>query len=249
MGLGQWSKRAATRVARAFVTRVLPFVVTPVAIGAGITAGAMTLFFDLADDIRSSEGVWRFDHDGLELAEKIRTPTRTAIMRLVSNLARPDSMTWIGLGSLFVALFMPRHRVRATLLSIALGGGGLLIGSIKYRYARTRPNLIEALATEGTFSFPSGHAFISVIFYGILASWAMRHFPEIRQRIFIVSTTGTMLVLIGGSRVYLGVHYPSDVLAGYAAAVPWLTACLIAHRQYELRGAEALELTDFEEDD
>lgn len=248
MGLRQWSKRTVSKVARAFVTRVLPFVVTPVAIGAGITAGAMTLFFDLADDIRSSEGVWRFDHDGLELADRIRTPLRTTVMRGVSNLARPDIMTWIGLGSLLAAWWVPRHRVRATLLAIALGGGGLLIGSIKYRYARTRPNLIEALATEGTFSFPSGHAFISVIFYGILASWAMRRYPEFRQRVFIVGTTGTMIALIGGSRVYLGVHYPSDVLAGYAVAVPWLTACLIAHRQFELRGAEVLALPDLEED-
>ena len=124
---------------------------------------------------------------------------------------------------------------KVLLVGVSLAGGGGIIGGIKGRFARERPTLIEALAREGTFSFPSGHSFISLCFYGILASWWMRTRPKLGERLAIGTAAGSWILLIGASRVYLGVHYPSDVLAGYAAAVPWLTACLTAYNQYEKR--------------
>jgi undecaprenyl-diphosphatase len=214
---------------------VLPLIVTPVALGAAVSAGALAFFFNLADDIREQDGVWQFDHDGLLLAESMRTPTRTALMRTVSALARPEVMTQIGMCSTIIAWRSRRYRPEAVLMAVTLGGGGILIGLIKYRYSRGRPRVVEALAHEDTFSFPSGHSFISLCFYGVLAAWLMRRFPALGQRLLIVLGTTSGVTLIGTSRVYLGVHYPSDVLAGYAAAVPWLTACLVAYRQYEKR--------------
>jgi undecaprenyl-diphosphatase len=123
------------------------------------------------------------------------------------------------------------------LLAVTLAGGGGIIGIIKHNFARERPTLIEALAKEGTFSFPSGHSFISLCFYGIIASWWMRTHTHLSERFLIATASGSAIALIGASRVYLGVHYPSDVLAGYSAAVPWLTACLQAYNQYEKRVA------------
>ena len=242
MGFRQLGRRIAVAAARKigmkarkYVAPVLPFVVTPVAIGAGLSAGALTLFFHIADDIREQDGVWHFDHDGLRLALALRTPARTTVMKGVSALARPDMMTTLGLVSLAVSWRSPVHRSKGLLLAVTLAGGGAIIGGIKYRFARERPTLIEALAKEGTFSFPSGHSFISLCFYGILASWWMRTHPRWSER-FLIGTASTAAIgLIGSSRVYLGVHYPSDVLAGYAAAIPWLTACLAAYNQYEKR--------------
>lgn len=244
MGLRQLGRRAAVSVARRvgmkarkYVAPVLPFVATPIALGAGLSAGALALFFNIADDIRGQEGVWRFDHDGLHLALALRTPRRTAVMKTVSALARPDVMSGIGLVSLIISWRSPVHRSKGVLLAVALSGGGSIIGGMKHRFARERPTIIEALAKEGTFSFPSGHAFISLCFYGILASWWMRTHPRLLNRFAIALISGKFITLIGASRVYLGVHYPSDVMAGYAAAVPWLTACLIAYNQYEKRVA------------
>jgi undecaprenyl-diphosphatase len=244
MGLGAAGRVLAVRAARfvgrrarKYVAPVLPLVVTPVAIGAGLSAGALALFFHIADDIREADGVWRFDHDGLKMALEWRNPRRTALMKFVSALARPDVMTGIGIASVFVAWRFRPQRPKAILLAVALTGGGAIIGVIKHRFERARPTLIEALAREGTFSFPSGHAFISLCFYGILANWWMRTRPNLVQRAVILVTSGGFIALIGASRVYLGVHYPSDVLAGYAAAVPWLTACLTAYAQYERRMA------------
>src|SRR5262249_53719713 len=154
-------------------------------------------------------------------------PRRTTLMRVASNLARLDMMSAIGIIALFVSLRFPRQRPRGILLAVALSGGGLIIGGMKTRYARERPTLIEALATEGTFSFPSGHAFFLLSFSGTLANWWVRSHPRWSERIVGIIAAAQAVGLIGASRVYLGVHYPSDVLAGYAAAVPWLTACLI----------------------
>jgi undecaprenyl-diphosphatase len=196
----------------------------------------MALFFNIADDIRGQDGVWRFDHDGLNLAKSLRTPNRTAIMRTVSDLARPDIMSALGAASMMIAWRSKKWRNEAVLMAVVLSGGGAIIGTIKYRVGRQRPSLIEALATEETFSFPSGHSFISLCFYGTLAYWWMKGKP-LKQRIGIGILATKFIALIGASRVYLGVHYPSDVLAGYAAGFPWLTACLVGYENYERRVA------------
>jgi undecaprenyl-diphosphatase len=220
------------------------------ALGAGLSAGALTLFMRLADDVREQDGVWRFDHDGLRLALSLRTPRRTLLMQGASALARPDVMTILGLVGIAAGRLAPRYRAKGILLTVTLTGGGSIIGGIKYRFARERPSLIEALAKEGTFSFPSGHAFISLCFYGMLAAWWIRARSDwLRRSVVSLAATGGIL-LIGASRVYLGVHYPSDVLAGYAAAIPWLTACLTAYTKYERRvvlllpAAPAVETVD-----
>lgn len=242
--LGRWAAARAGRflgrTARQYIAPALPALITPVALGAGLSAGALTLFFHLADDIRESDGVWRFDHDGLRLGLKLRTPRRTLLMNGASAMARPDMMVGLGFVSLLACYLLPKHRAKGMLLAVALAGGGAIIGGIKHRFARERPSVIEALAKEGTFSFPSGHSFISLCFYGILASWWIRSRPDFFRRAIVTFASADAILLIGASRVYLGVHYPSDVLAGYAAAIPWLTACLTAYGHYERQVAPLL---------
>ena len=237
---GSWGRWIAASVGRAigknirkYVAPVLPVIVTPVALGAAFSAAALALFFNIADEVREDEGVWRFDHDGLELGLALRTPRRTALMQTASTLARPDFMTGIGLLAILGAWRLPKYRPQCTLLAVSLTGGGIMIGTMKTKYERSRPTLIDALAKEGTFSFPSGHSFIAFCFYGILTYWWFRARKDFWERSVVLGAAGSGIALIGASRVYLGVHYPSDVLAGYAAAVPWLTACLTAYNQYE----------------
>jgi Membrane-associated phospholipid phosphatase len=228
------------RRARKAIAQAAPFIVTPVAIGAALSAGALALFFHIADDVREADGVWRFDHDGLKMALALRNPRRTALMKFASALARPDVMTGLGILGFLALWRIPQQRAKGILLIVNLTGGGIIIGTIKHRFSRARPTLIEALAKEGTFSFPSGHSFISLCFYGLLTYFWTRTRPDwLRRGIVGAASTGA-IGLIGASRVYLGVHYPSDVLAGYAAAFPWLTACLTAYYQYEKRLARLL---------
>jgi membrane-associated phospholipid phosphatase len=233
MGLGQKLAWAAARALGRRAQALIEVVVTPVALGAALSTGAVVFFFHVADDIRGQDGVWRFDHDGLNLARSLRTPERTALARTLSDLARPDIMSALGMASILVAWRSTRWRNEAILMAFTLGGGGAIIGMTKYRYARQRPTLIEALATEETFSFPSGHSFGALCFYGTLAYWWIKSRQNLSERILIGLGALQFIAAIGASRVYLGVHYPSDVLAGYAAATPWLTACLIAYEKYE----------------
>ena len=240
MALRRLSESLTKAVGRR-ASALLEFVVTPVALGAALSTGALVFFFNLADDIRGQEGVWRFDHDGLNFARSLRTPERTALMRTVSDLARPDIMSALGAASVVVAWRSARYRSEAVLMAVTLGGGGALIGTIKYRYARQRPTLIEALATEETFSFPSGHSFGALCFYGTLAYWWMKSRGSFSEKVAIGLGALQFIALIGASRVYLGVHYPSDVMAGYAAATPWLSACLYAYERYERAERLAIE--------
>jgi len=225
--------RAIGKNLRKYVAPAIPVVITPIALGAGLSAAAIALFFNIADDVREDDGVWRFDHDGLQLGLALRNPRRTALMQTASALARPDIMTGVGMLAILGAWHLPKLRPQCILLAVSLTGGGVLIGGMKTKYERARPTLIEALAKEGTFSFPSGHSFISLCFYGILTYWWFRARKDPFQRGAVLAASGSGIALIGASRVYLGVHYPSDVIAGYAAAVPWLTACLVAYHQYE----------------
>ena len=142
---------AAAFIGRKAARKLLPLVevaVTPVALGAALSAGAMALFFNIADEIRGQEGVWRLDHAGLNLAESLRTPGRTALMRTVSDLARPDIMSTLGAASMIIAWRSKRWRNEAVLMAVVLSGGGAIIGTIKYRVGRQRPSLVEALAVE-----------------------------------------------------------------------------------------------------
>jgi membrane-associated phospholipid phosphatase len=102
--------------------------------------------------------------------------------------------------------------------------GGLLIGlaaiansALKTSIARARPDLLEPIVVERGFSFPSGHAALSTVAYGILAVLVIRSGLPLAVRRAVVIALGVLVILIGLSRVWLGVHYPTDVMAGWAA--------------------------------
>ncbi len=135
-------------------------------------------------------------------------------------------LTWAG----SVAVLLPlavllmvrwvRHgrRRRAVLFAVTVLGAEVLEQALKLAFARPRPEPFFHLAAPLGYSFPSGHALVSCCFYGFLAAVA-------RGRQGVAWGVAALLVaLIGFSRVYLGVHYPSDVIAGYAAAVVWVLA-------------------------
>jgi membrane-associated phospholipid phosphatase len=129
----------------------------------------------------------------------------------------------VALGAI-VLVFTGRWRSAAVLVG-AVAGGALLNVLVKDLVARPRPHLFgDALHTSG-FSFPSGHAMSSVIFFGVLVqlSWIL---TQRRDIVVIVALIGLLMsILIGLARIVLGVHYPSDVVAGYALGIVWL-ACI-----------------------
>ncbi|MGB3415857.1 MAG: phosphatase PAP2 family protein [Mesorhizobium sp.] len=128
-----------------------------------------------------------------------------------------------------VAYLLTARRPRAALfVLIVLGGGQLLLSLLKLAVDRPRPEIVSHLAEVLTLSFPSGHAMGAAVAYGTLAALACRFAPGRASRIclWVVAVLATLLV--GISRVYLGVHWPSDVLAGWCAGAAWAAACWLA---------------------
>src|SRR5690606_36751376 len=115
---------------------------------------------------------------------------------------------------------------------VALGGGQILIHLLKHAVARPRPEVVSHLVEVSTLSFPSGHAMGAALTYGTLAVLAARFAPGRASKICLGVLAVLITLLVGMSRVYLGVHWPSDVLAGWCAGAAWAAACWLALRKY-----------------
>jgi membrane-associated phospholipid phosphatase len=99
---------------------------------------------------------------------------------------------------------------------------------LKYTYMRARPSFDDAILTLATYSFPSGHTAAATLLYGIIAAYLVCLTPRFGLRGAIVAGAVLMVALVGASRVYLGVHYASDVLAAVVESCGWLAVCITA---------------------
>ena len=144
------------------------------------------------------------------------------------------------LGLLLVAvvgyLFLARKRASALLVLAAVGGGVALNSLLKFEFARPRPDLFVPAAKVFTASFPSGHAALSAITYMTLAALLSRTIQSRLLRHYFVAVAIILTFLIGLSRVYLGVHYPTDVLAGWCVGSAWALACWTTMTRLQRRG-------------
>ncbi|SNB61718.1 undecaprenyl-diphosphatase [Arboricoccus pini] len=125
----------------------------------------------------------------------------------------------------FFYLLLIRRRALALLVAVALGGGLLAMPLLKRGFDRPRPNLVPHMVDVYTQSFPSGHAMLSAIVYLTLGALVARAQKELGTAIFAIGAAILLTLLIGASRVYLAVHWPSDVLAGWAIGAAWALLC------------------------
>jgi undecaprenyl-diphosphatase len=168
------------------------------------------------------------------------SPTMTRIMIAASRYGGPSWLVPIGLALALVFLIRGWPR-GALLIAVTLAGAALLNGMLKQSFARARPAAFFDYPLPSSPSFPSGHAFFAASFLGALAVLVSSRVPRPAWRIAMWVLAAGLILLIGSSRVYLGVHYPTDVAAGYAAAVIWVGAIalgdrLVQHRRLRRRG-------------
>jgi undecaprenyl-diphosphatase len=136
-------------------------------------------------------------------------------------------------------LFLARQRIAAWLMLVAVFGGIALIELLKAAFARPRPDFIVHAARVFTASFPSGHASLSAITYLTVGVLLARAQSSLRTSFYFMALAAFLTVLIGISRIYLGVHYPTDVLAGWCIGTAWAIGCwTIAARLQSGRGVE-----------
>jgi len=161
-------------------------------------------------------------------------------MRIVTALG----YYWVVLPLLAVVVFLFYRRgwrLSAVLLSVSTAGSIMLTTVLKAVFERARPELFDSGYHASYYSFPSGHATVAVGFYGMLTlilAYRLRGFAR-----WAVLLSGVLVVLlIGFSRLYLGVHYPTDVLAGYLAALLWLVCVGVLYALWlSIRGLRAAE--------
>ena len=175
-------------------------------------------------------------------------------LRDPANLADPIGPRWLeetmrditGLGSVFTVLFLTgavaaylalteRRRI-ALFVVAAVGGGELLSTVLKLFYQRPRPDLVPHGMEVFTASFPSGHATMSAIAYLTLATLVARIDRNRGVKALVLGLGVAMTLLVGISRIYLGVHWPSDVLAGWCIGAAWAALCWFVALQLQRRG-------------
>ena len=150
----------------------------------------------------------------------VRTPSLTRAFEVITFFGEPTTI--IGLAGLVGLALLSSSRGRSFIAGfvIALAGGGASGLALKYIVQRARPGgLLPAIAETG-YSFPSGHAVGSMVFYGFIAFMLCRLYPRYAK--VVVATATLVILIIGFSRLYLGVHFPSDVVAGYLLGGAWL---------------------------
>lgn len=140
-------------------------------------------------------------------------------------------------GAVMGFLVIGRHFPAALLTFAATVGGGLLSFLLKDLYDRPRPDLVPHLTRVASSSFPSGHAMLSAVVYLTLGALLARLVDRWRAKLYFIGVAALLVLLVGCSRVYLGVHYPTDVAAGWAAGVAWATLCWLAARRLQRSGA------------
>jgi len=123
------------------------------------------------------------------------------------------------------------------LVGVATAGGGLLSAGMKQLFGRERPDLVPHLVTVTSPSFPSGHSLLAAILYLTLGALLARFAARRRTKAYLLTVALCATFLIGSSRVYLGVHYPTDVLAGWCAGLVWALSCWLVARYLQARGA------------
>jgi membrane-associated phospholipid phosphatase len=163
-----------------------------------------SMFFDLW--IRDAVHAWA-------------SPLATRVLLAITMLG--SEWVMLPLGALLVWRLATIGRGHQA-VRLATGGlsAELVSHLLKLAFHRPRPEVFFGLSLAETYSFPSGHAFVSTVFYGLLAGILMGSFR--RSRRAIITVTASIALTIGFSRVYLGYHYPSDVLGGWTCAAAWL---------------------------
>jgi undecaprenyl-diphosphatase len=194
-------------------------------VGLVAAAGCLWLFGGIAEDILTNDPLVRYDRAIADYLHSVATPPLTLFFLVVTALGSIETIALLGI--IMAAVFAKRRQWLYLGSWIAAAGGSAVLDRLlKELFARPRPFFEHPLLRETSYSFPSGHAMESLVVYGMLAYFAVLALDSWRARTAVVFGAVLLVLLIGFSRMYVGVHYFSDVVAGYAAGGVWLSALI-----------------------
>lgn len=196
-------------------------------VGLLVSLGALWLFGGITEDVVHHDPLTLFDVAVLQWFRAHATPLGDRAAVFISDLGSPAAMAALGV-AVVGFLAVRRRWLQLSGWAAALIGAGVLGQALKFAVRRARPASAALYLHDFSYSFPSGHALGSLAGYGMLSYLIIRATRDKTRRVAIVLATIVLVTAIGLSRLYLGVHYFSDVLAGYAAAIVWLWVCISA---------------------
>jgi membrane-associated phospholipid phosphatase len=192
-----------------------------------VLSGILLVFFMITFSIFAEELVAhklkRFDIAVTRWIQMKIDPLNTRIMELLTFFGSPLVVTVLVVVS-SVLLYRRGKSRSAAAMSIANGAGAGFNEILKLIFRRKRPDIHRLITARG-YSFPSGHSMGSVVFYGMISYFVSRFTNSKFLKAFTYIASSLVVLMTGISRIYLGVHYPSDVIAGFLAGCTWLIAC------------------------
>lgn len=207
-----------------------------------LTASSLYAFAELADAMMEGE-TRQFDtavllafRDKADLSIPIGPAWLEGVMRDFTALGGVAVLTVLT-AAVFGFLILTGKRHSAWLLLFSVLCGVVLSSLLKWGFARPRPDLVPHGTLVYTPSFPSGHAMLSAVVYLTLGALLARTQAAPRVKIYLMSVAIALTSIVGVSRIYLGVHWPTDVLAGWAIGAGWSLACWLAMVWLQARGS------------
>jgi undecaprenyl-diphosphatase len=191
-----------------------------------VSVAALWVFGAVTEDVVHRDPLTAVDLQAAMWLRARALPIADQVATVVSAIGSPAAMAVLAVTIAAVLAYRRRWIVLAGWIA-AFAGGGALDWALKLVIHRPRPTGAAAFLYGGSFSFPSGHAMGSLIGYGMLAYLLIVYWPWARRhQVGVLIFTFLFVLTIGLSRLYLGVHFLSDVIGGYAAGAVWLTACV-----------------------
>ena len=159
-----------------------------------------------------------------------------SVCRDLTSLGSPTVLALITI-AVICYLWIDGKRAVAAFVVVAIAGGAVLSTLLKLGFARPRPELVSHLVSVDSFSFPSGHATMATVTYLTLGVLLARVQKRRRIKIYLISVALILAILIGLTRIFLGVHWPTDVIAGWCIGTAWALGCWLAATWLQYRGA------------
>lgn len=207
----------------------------------GFIAFAFYLFLAVADEVMEGapgsldRGILLALRNPADPSDPLGPPWVEEMMRDLTALGGTSVLTLLTL-AVIAFLILTRKRHAALLVAVSVAGGTILSQGLKWGFDRPRPDLVPHGMSVYSQSFPSGHAMLAAVVYLTLAALLARTQTRTRVKLFLLGTAAVLTVVVGISRIYLGVHWPTDVVGGWALGAAWASSCWLVMLWLQRKG-------------